>query len=394
MRIARCVKIIGKAISVEEMAATFTRLGFTHTHTAEAFTVTPPSYRFDIEIEEDLIEEVARIHGFENIPAAPPLARAEMMQSREDSISLTALKELMAGRDFQEMINYSFVDEKWERELAGNEAPIRLLNPIASQMGVMRSTLFGSLIANVAYNLNRREPRVRVFEVGAVYKRDASVQDGPLAVAGFAQPRMLGAIAYGTAYEEQWGARARPVDYFDLKGDLESVIAPWQPEFIAAVHPALHPGRSAAIHLGGRVIGHIGELHPRWVKEYGLPAAPVLFEIEAAPVQARSRPRYAEVSKFPPIIRDVAFVVPAALPAATLLQTLQAAAPGAVTGISLFDEFRPTGAVAGMSETEKSLAFRVVMQDTKKTLTDAEADATREILVAAAANKHGARLRA
>ncbi|MDB5805970.1 MAG: Phenylalanyl-tRNA synthetase beta chain 6 [Betaproteobacteria bacterium] len=394
MRIARCVKIIGKQISADEMAATFTRLGFEQTRTADAFTVTAPSYRFDIEIEEDLIEEVARIHGFENIPAAPPLARAEMMQSREDGISLTTLKELAAARDYQEVINFSFVDEKWERELAGNEAPIKLLNPIASQMGVMRSSLFGSLIANVAYNLNRREPRVRVFELGPVFKRDASVQDGPLQVAGYAQPRMLGAVAFGTAYEEQWGAKARPVDYFDVKGDLEAVIAPWEPEFIASAHPALHPGRCAAIRLDGRVIGHIGELHPRWVKEYGLPAAPVLFEIEAAPVLLRAQPCYAEVSKFPPIIRDLALVVPAGLAAAAILKTLQAAAPGVVTGISLFDEYRPTNAAAGLSETEKSLAFRVVMQDTKKTLTDAEADETREILVAAATNKHGARLRA
>jgi phenylalanyl-tRNA synthetase beta chain len=393
MRIARCVKIIGKPISLEEMAATFTRLGLAHTRTADAFIVTPPSYRFDIEIEEDLIEEVVRIHGFENIPALPPLARAEMMQSREDQVSLVTLKELMAGRDYQEVINYSFVEEKWESELAGNEKPIKLLNPIASQMGVMRSSLFGSLIANVAYNLNRREPRVRVFELGPVFRRDDSVADGPLAVAGYAQPRMLGAIAFGTAHEEQWGVKARPVDFFDLKGDLEAVIAPWQPEFVAASHPALHPGRSAAIRLAGKVIGHIGELHPRWVKEYGLPAAPVLFEIEAAPVQARPQPRYAEVSKFPPIMFDLAFLVPASLPVAALSQTLRAAAPGSVTRIFLFDEFRPTGGAAGLSESEKSLAFRVVMQDTQKTLTDAEAGEAREKLVNAASQKHGARLR-
>ena len=394
MRIARCVKIIGKEIPAEEMASTFTRLGFTQTRTGEAFTVTPPSYRFDIEIEEDLIEEVARIHGFETIPAEPPLARAEMMQSREDRISLTTLKELTAQRGYQEVINFSFVEEKWERELAGNADPIKLLNPIASQMGVMRSSLFGSLIANVAYNLNRREPRVRVFEIGAVYKRDASVKDGPLEVAGYAQPRMLGAIAFGAAFEEQWGIQQRPVDFFDIKGDLEAIISPLQADFETSAHPALHPGRSAAIRLDDRVIGHIGELHPRWVKEYGLPAAPVLFEIEAAAVQNRPQPRYAEVSKFPPIIRDLALVVDAGLSSAVLLRTLLAAAPGFVTGVTLFDEFRPSGAVSGLAETEKSLAFRVVMQDTQKTLTDAEADAAHQKLVAAAAREHQARLRA
>jgi phenylalanyl-tRNA synthetase beta chain len=393
MRIARCDKIIGKAISADEMAETFTRLGLAHTRTPESFTVTPPSYRFDIEIEEDLIEEVVRIHGFESIPALPPLARAEMKQSREDRIGLIELKELMALRDYQEVINYSFVEEKWELELAGNPKPIKLLNPIASQLGVMRSSLFGSLLANVKYNLSHRQPRVRVFELGPVFRRDDSVADGPLSVAGYAQPRMLGAIAFGPAYEEQWGAPKRAVDFFDLKGDLEAVIVPWQATFEAAAHPALHPGRSAAIKLDGRVIGHIGELHPRWVREYDLPAAPVMFEIEAAPVQARPQPRYAEVSKFPTIVFDLALVVPASLPAGTLLQTLQAAAPSTVTGISLFDQFRPSGAVSGLSETEKSLAFRVVMQDTQKTLTDAEAAQAREKLAEAAAQKHGARLR-
>jgi len=150
------------------------------------------------------------------------------------------------------MINYSFVEEKWERELAGNENPIKLLNPIASQMGVMRSSLFGSLIANVAYNLNRREPRVRVFEVGAVYKRDASVKDGPLAVAGYAQPRMLGAIAYGLAAEEQWGVKNRPVDFFDLKGDLEAILAPLAVEYVRRQPPCPAPGPRGRHRLDGR----------------------------------------------------------------------------------------------------------------------------------------------
>jgi len=234
-----------------------------------------------------------------------------------------------------------------------------------------------------------------VFEVGAVYKRDASVKDGPLAVAGYAQPRMLGAVAYGLAAEEQWGVKNRPVDFFDLKGDLEAILAPLAVEFVAVSHPALHPGRSAAIRLDGRVIGHIGELHPRWVnKDYGLPAAPVLFEIEAKPVQKRPQPRYAEVSQLPPIIRDLALVVPAGLASADLLATLKGAGAAGVVGVALFDEFRPAGVVSGLLETEKSLAFRVVMQDTQKTLTDAEADAAIELLKAAAAQKHGARLRA
>ena len=399
MRVARCRKVLGIALEKREMTAAFGRLGLPVTDLGEALEVTPPAYRFDLTIEEDLIEEVARIHGFDNIPAEPPRARAAMMRSNEAQRSILSLKQSLAARDYREVINYSFVDDKWERDFgerdfAGNSDPVKLLNPIASQMSVLRSTLFGGLVANVVYNVNRKQSRVRAFEVGTVFKRAPAAIDGPLTVAGFAQPRMIGAVAFGPAYREQWGVRSQAVDFFDLKGEVEALLSPLVATFEAAPHPALHPGRSARIVLEGALIGHIGELHPKWVREYGLPAAPVLFEVEVAAIAQLPLVAHTGVSKFPPVFRDISLALDAAIPAFAVLATLKAAASHHVTGLQVFDLYRPSKPDSGLSETEKSLAFRVVMQDTQKTLTDAEADETIRLMVEAALKKHQARMRA
>ena len=402
MRIERCRKVIGVPLDKAAMLDTFKRLGMPVRDLDDALEVTPPPYRFDLSLEEDLIEEVARLFGFDNIPALPPQAAAAMNLAPESRRSVLAFKRLMAGRDFHEVINYSFVDEAWERHLAGNLAPIRVLNPIASQMGVMRSSLFGGLVANVVYNVNRKQARVRAFETGGIFRRDAGVLDGALSVAGFSQPRMLGAIAYGPAAREQWAVKTRIVDFFDLKGDLEALLAPLTAQFAPAAHPALHPGRSARVSIAGQTAGFIGELHPKWVQAHGLLAAPVLFEIDVALAAGVPLHTHNEVSKYPPLARDIAFALQATVPAADVLTTLLKAAPERISSIELFDDFRPRAAApdsaskvpGGLAETEKSLAFRVVMQDTQKTLTDAEADEICDRLVAAAQQKHQARLRA
>jgi len=375
MRVARAHKVIGVAVPADGIADIFRRLGFAFRREGsgrdEAFVVTPPSYRFDIEIEEDLIEEVARVHGFERIPAHPPVAPAVMHAQLEARRSLHEVRAQLAGADYTEVVNFSFVDAEWEQDFAANAAPIRLLNPIASQLAVMRTTLIGSLVANVRYNLNRKLSRVRVFEAGRVFLRDPSVPDGDLEVAGVRQPVRVGAIAYGPAFEEQWGVRERPVDFFDLKGDVEALFAPRQARFVKAVHPALHPGRCARIEVDGATAGWIGELHPRWQQKYELPSAAVVFELDAEPLLAVPLPRFAEVSRFPAVIRDLAVLVDDGVPAQALLDTLRGARPGLVQEVRLFDLYRGEGVRKG----KKSLAFRVVMQDTGKTLTDAEVDA-------------------
>ncbi|RJG06340.1 phenylalanine--tRNA ligase subunit beta [Noviherbaspirillum cavernae] len=395
VRTARAVKVIGVPLDDGQIAEIFARLGLTFAQESGLFTVTPPSYRFDIEIEEDLIEEIARVYGFENIPALPPVAPNAMRIAPENTRSLFAIRRQVADLDYQEVVNFSFVEEGWEADFAGNANPIKLLNPIASQMSVMRSSLVASLVANVRYNLNRKVGRVRLFEIGAVYLRNDAIKDGSLSVAGYDQPKRVAAIAYGPVVDEQWGMPTRNVDYFDIKSDLEALFAPRTLRFAKAEHPALHPGRSAQIVLDGKTIGFIGELHPRWQQKYDLPQAPVMFEVDAQLLCERDIPSYQEISKFPAVVRDLAVVVKQAVPAQDLMDAFIAerqanAACDIMQAIVLFDEYRGKG----LENDEKSLAFRFTLQDTQSTLQDEKVDAAMAAFVASVEKKHGAKLRA
>jgi len=393
MRAARAHKVIGVPVPAADMADIFTRLDLSHTQESaadgEAFLVTPPSFRFDIEIEEDLIEEVARVYGFERIPARPPLALATMRPEPEGRRSPYALRRQLAGSDYQEVINFGFVDPQWEADFSGYTHAIRVVNPIASHLAVMRTTLIGGLVSNLRYNLGRKLNRIRVFELGRVYLRDPAAKGGDLEVAGVRQPIRVGALAYGPALEEQWGVPDRHVDFFDVKADVEWLLAPRAAKFEGATHPALHPGRTARVLLEGREIGWLGELHPRWQQKYELPGPALLFELDAEALAVESIPRYQEVSKFPPIIRDRALIVDEGVPSAALLEEMDRNRPALVQEIRLFDVFRGESLGSG----KKSLAFRVVMQDTAKTLTDAEADAAMARLTELLAAKFGAKLR-
>ncbi|MEA5098109.1 MAG: phenylalanine--tRNA ligase subunit beta [Burkholderiaceae bacterium] len=395
MRTARANKVIGVPFTDEQVAAIFTRLHLPFTQQPGSFTVTPPSYRFDLEIEVDLIEEIARVYGFEKIPELPPVAPNVMRIAPESERSPFRVRYQLADLDYQEVVNYSFVEESWEADFAANANPVKLLNPIASQMSVMRTTLIGSLIANVRTNLNRRLNRVRVFEVGAVFLRNEIKQDGPLSVAGYQQPKRVAALAYGTAVEEQWGVPTRNVDFFDVKADLEALFAPQILRFAKMEHPALHPGRCARVELDGRDIGFIGELHPRWQQKYELPLAPVVFEVEAAALQRRAVPAYREISRFQAVSRDLALVVKQSVPAQELLDVLNIERQSnsvcqIVQAVVLFDEYRGKG----LENDEKSLAFRFTLQDTHKTLQDDTVEAAMAAMVAAASTRLGARLRA
>ena len=393
IRVSRARKIIGVQIASDEMADIFRRLGFVARREGggadEFFVVTPPSYRFDIETEEDLIEEVARLYGFERIPANPPLAVANMRALPERRRSLHDLRERLAAAGYQEVINYSFVEEEWEKDFAGNAQPIRLLNPIASQLAVMRSNLIGCLVANVRYNLNRKLDRVRIFEVGRAFLRDVSIPDGDLDVAGFRQPMRIAAAAFGAADDEQWGITDRSVDFFDLKNDIEVLLAPALVRFEPAAHPAMHPGRSACVLLDGSEIGWIGELHPRLQRKYELPAPVILFEMDAEPLLARSLPQYVEVSKFPLVHRDLAIIVDEKIAVQSILDGLRHSKPPIVDAISVFDVYRGKGIEIG----KKGLAFRVLLQDTQKTLTDAEVDAALAGLLRVLEQEYGAKRR-
>ncbi|MFZ6847097.1 phenylalanine--tRNA ligase subunit beta [Undibacterium sp. RuRC25W] len=393
LRTARAQKVIGVTLTDASIADIFTRLNLQFTHQEGEFLVTPPSYRFDIEIEEDLIEEVARVYGFENIPALPPVAASAMLIDPENKRSLFAIRRLIADQDYQEVVNYSFVEEAWEKDFAGNDAPIKLLNPIASQMGVMRTNLIGSLIANARYNLNRKINRVRIFEIGAVYLRDQRVVDGPLSVAGYHQPKHLSALAYGPVIEEQWGAPHRNVDFFDVKADLEALFAPKVLRFAKTEHVALHPGRSASIECDGKLIGFIGELHPRLQQKYDLPLAPVVFEVEVSTLQDVTVPAYREISKFQVVTRDLALVVKQSVSVQDLVdvfkeEALNNEACNIMQAVVLFDEYRGKG----LDADEKSLAFRFSLQDTQ-TLQDDRVEMAMTALTSAAGLKFSAKLR-
>ena len=375
MRVERARKVIGVPLSADEMSSIFTRLRLPWraevTGSQHSFVIDPPSHRFDLQIEEDLIEEVARVHGFERIPAQPPSAAAVMRSRPEAQRSLHDLRHCLAACDYQEVLTFSFVEPTWEADFAGNAQPIRLLNPIASQLSVMRSSLIGGLVDKVRYNLNRRMERVRVFEVGRVFLRAPGAPEGALDVAGVHQPTRIAAAAYGPASEPQWGWPVRVADFHDVKGDLESLMWPQCARFEPASHPALHPGKSARVVLDGVPVGWIGELHPRWQQRYELPAPLVLFELDTAPLQSSRLPAYRPVPRFPAVTRDLSFAVDGALSVQTILDDLQTLDLPVIQAIRLFDLYHG----AGMEKGKKSLAFRVLLQDTRGTLTDEAVDA-------------------
>jgi phenylalanyl-tRNA synthetase beta chain len=253
----------------------------------------------------------------------------------------------------------------------------------------MRTSLIGGLVEKVRYNLNRRQPRVRLFEVGRVFLRQPGAPEGALEVAGIRQPARIAAAAYGPSDEEQWAIRPRGVDFFDVKGDLEALAAPLQVTFEPARHPALHPGRSARVLLHANAIGWIGELHPRWQQKYELPGPVVVLEVDAAPLQNVPVPAYAPVPRFPSVTRDLSFVVDAGVAVQSLLDDLAALKSSGVERISVFDLYQGEGVQKG----KKSLAFRVLLQDTEKTMTDADVDFVVQKLRDRLVQQFGAQLR-
>ncbi|MDP1606515.1 MAG: phenylalanine--tRNA ligase subunit beta [Rhodocyclaceae bacterium] len=390
LRMVRAARVLGIDLGFDQIEKLIAGLGFAYTRTADQLIVTPPAYRFDIAIEEDLIEEIARLHGYDNIPAPPPTARLEMLPLPEARRDVMQTRRLLAERGYHEVVNYSFVDADWEADFADNASPVRLANPIASQMGVMRSTLIGGLVGALVGNLKRQAERVRLFEVGRCFLPDETHdngggQDGT----GYHQPLRIAALAAGPAWPEQWGAPARPADFFDVKGELEAIFAPRRLRFERTSHPALHPGRAASVLLDGESIGVVGEIHPRWHQKYELAAAVVVFEIDLAPFLAAPFPTYQEPSRFPAVVRDIALILPQQCAVAALQDALLAAAPAYVREIRLFDLYQGKG----IAPDAKSLAFRVTMQDTQKTLADHDADAAVAQLVKTATEQFGAQLR-
>jgi phenylalanyl-tRNA synthetase beta chain len=398
LRVARAAKIIGMPVTQNQCEDVMQRLGFPYTSELGRLTVTPPSWRFDLQIEEDLIEEVIRILGFQSLPDTLPLATLTPRVRSEAQRGLDALRHQMAELDYQETINFSFVDARWEHELAGNPQPIRLVNPMASHMAVMRSSLLGSLIDVLRLNLTRKATRVRIFEAGRVFLRDDSVSDDDTSVAGVAQPMRVAGLAYGSAELMQWGVKDRAVDFFDIKGDIEALLSPCMGSkfvnFKAAEHPAMHPGRSASIELGGVVVGFVGELHPKWRQAYELSAAPLLFEVDAGALLPLALPAYQPVPRQQSVWRDISLIANEVVTHKNLMQTITGTTHAAtVRSARLFDIYKPNAHSVGLQPNERSLSVRLELLDDDATLTDERIDAVVADVVAALSQKLGVRLR-
>lgn len=399
LRVARANKVIGMTLTQTQCTGALRRLGLALEEGEGTITVTPPPYRFDIQIEEDLIEEVARVVGYNQLPETPPLAPITAKIRPEAKRGPFAVRRLLAQLGYQETINFSFVEERWERELAGNADPIRLLNPIASQMSVMRSSLVGSLVSVLKFNLDRRADRVRLFEVGRVFRKDASVIDSDTSVAGFHQPMRVAGLSFGAVDALQWGTGERVADFFDAKGDVQALLAPLKPEFRADEHPAMHPGRCASVWLMGQCIGHVGELHPRWRQSYELAQAPVLFELELDAVLGRDVPVYQPVSRHQAVERDLAIVVKESVTHTAVVEAIRAPASAWLRDVVLFDVYRPkkqsdTGAPGALAPDEKSLAVRLVLNRDDATLTEDDIEATVKAALESLQTRVAARLRA
>lgn len=398
LRLSRAQRVIGMPVSREDVETVFTRLGLVFTASAVEgdvhLTVTPPSWRFDIQIEEDLIEEVVRVIGFDKLPQRAPKAPVVSEVRPEARRSLYAVRRSVAARGYQEAITFSFVEARWEADFAGNTDPIKVLNPIAAPLAVMRSTLIGSLVEVLRTNLARKAERVRLFEVGRVFRRDAGVVDGDQTVGGFDQPVKVAGLAYGPTEALQWGVASRTVDFFDVKGDVEALLAPRQARFEPAEHPAFHPGRCARVVVDGRDVGVIGELHPKWRQAYDLPLAPVLFELDADALAARVVPSFTSVPKMQSVFRDLALVVKDDVAHAALVDAITTApTEGLVKGARLFDIYKPKTSVQGMADDERSLAVRVELRDDEQTLTDERIDGAMKAVLTALAASVGARVR-
>jgi len=370
--------VLGVALSPDVIADVLTRLRLPFVREGDDFVVTPPPYRFDLAIEEDLIEEVARIHGYEAIPDAPHAHVQAMLPSPEDERSVAAIKRRLMLRDYQEVITFSFVASDDERALDPGSRPIAVLNPIAAQRDVMRTTLLPGLLETLRTNVKRKLARARIFEAGRTFVHDTG-----------AQPMHIGGLAFGSAVPEQWASPLRPVDFFDVKGDLEAVAAPLSLATRAAPKPWLHPGRSAEVLLAGKAAGWVGELHPRLLRHFELPSAPVVFELDVHALRHVSLPHAQAVSRLPSLRRDIAIVINENIQVGDIIEVLRDVKLPEIESIDVFDVYRGPELPNG----RKSVAILVLMRDTERTLTDEDSERIVAALLATLKARFGATLR-
>lgn len=404
LRLTRLHKILGVPMSEAEVRQCFDDLGLRYhiatnaqtdakTDSDTVFSVEVPSFRFDLKIEEDLIEECARVYGFDRIPASLPQISTPPLVPDEARHSLAYLRTCLVNAGYQEVINYSFVPPDWESDVVNNQHPITLQNPIAAHLAVMRSSLVPSLLETLGYNLDRRATRLRIFEMARVFSFSEQIKSSAHEVKGIAEVQKIAGLAYGDVEPMQWGTKSRAVDFYDVKAEIEALIASDQLEWLRADLPWLHPGQSATIYQGDKCLGYLGALHPKLLLKYKLEKIPVVFELDSAAVQTGDIPKYARISKYPTVWRDVAFVVPENISADQFVKVfseLQKKTSAAILrSIVLFDHFRG----GNLSSDQKSLAFRIELQSDQNTLQDDAVEALIAHFVTSCEASLGAQLR-
>ena len=385
LRRARLSLVLGIPVPDAEAAAILTRLGFAVSADQEGWSAVPPSHRFDIEIEEDLIEEVGRVYGYDKIPAAQYPSRQGMDWLPEARVDLRRLRQVMVERGYQEAVTYSFVDSALQTRVYGMpEAALPLANPITADMTEMRLGLWPGLLKVLQYNLNRQQPRVRLFETGLrfILQGDEIYQENTIA-----------GLVSGPEFPLQWGESDRPVDFADLKGDIEALLRPagaaGRLKAEAKPHPALHPGQSARLLLDGRELGWMGALHPGLLKALDLPQGALVFEMRLGGLLEGKIPAFEPISRFPAVRRDLAVVVGEEVSAAELLGAARDAAGAVLREVRIFDIYRGPGIDSG----RKSVALGLILQDSSRTLTDEDADGAMQRVADRMARGLGATIR-
>lgn len=384
LRKSRLAHLLGLEIDDAEVTRILESLQLDVNVLDDGWEVTAPSHRFDIEYEVDLIEEVARIHGYDSVPETSLSAQSPLETVTESRIEIERAAATLIGRDYQEVITYSFIDPEANTKFTGIESELVLSNPISSELSVMRASLWPGMVAAASANLARQQDRVRIFEASRSYHGTLDAHEEVVRLAG---------LATGPVTPEQWGVKSQSLDFFDIKSDVEALLAlvgdVSDVRFAAVEHPALQPGQAAEILRGDEAIGVIGKLHPRLAKDYDLKKAVYVFELDADRAFASAAPSAEVVSRFPAIRRDIAVVVDDKVSAAELVDAVAEAAPELIRDVRIFDIYRGERIEAG----RKSVAIGLILQETSRTLTDDDADTAMAAAIAKLEDKFAAELR-
>ena len=384
LRQARVGRLLGFEIAPAEVAAILQRLNMKVKTVANGWEVSPPPFRFDIQREADLIEEIVRIHGYNQVPSAAIMANLRVHQ-QDDSIDINKLRDILENRDYHEVLTYSFVDAAHQDAILGNNIKVLpLLNPISTDLAVMRASLWPGLLSTLQYNHKRQQGRVRIYEVGQVFSRHGEAIN---------QTRYLAGLIYGNRYNIQWDIENTLCDFFDIKGDVEALLSSRHGGngyvFQPADNHTLHPGRSAGIYLDNQVIGYCGELHPRLIQRFDLPHPAYVFELNIADLSTKMPVEFQKISKFPAVKRDISVVLDRKIAVADVLARIHATASDSLNNLELFDVYHGEG----IDILKKSLALGLTFQASSSTLTDEEVEGEVEKIVSTLRSEFGGKLR-